>query len=393
VRDAVQAVSPPLPASGALGRAAAALLSSAPMIGALAARPRAALLADVPDAHAIQGVVDRLAAALRMAGVEVVATADGLTAAELVISGHLRLADLAGDAAALAALDDAGFDAAAAAAREGAPAVTLLRSDDGSALRCYAVGPEDMPAVVVVSACGMPVGLVGGWLAALSRSFRVVTWESRGLFDDDARFDERPYSVAAQAGDVGVVMEGFGIRRAHLMGLCGGAPIALAAATLPGIASLSLWHGDYELGDRAPKTRHQQDVQAMLSMAARGRAQATSLCRLFERPATLDKLRADLAHHIFYPYVSPELLYRYGRLNGAIMTTDCAPALAAVSQPALVVTSMDDVTAHPSGSVYVAEQLARGRLAMVSGSDHLGAFDAGPELVDLAYEFIGEAAR
>jgi 3-oxoadipate enol-lactonase len=396
--DTFTSAGPPATASatefGLLGRTAAALLSTAPMIGALAARPRAALLGDPPDAPSappcLQVVMDRLAAGLAVPGVDVVSSAEGLTATELVISGHLRLADLIDDGPALAALADSAFQAIVAAARAAAPAATLLESDDGTVLRCYAAGPASAPAVVIVSACGMPVGLVAGWMAILSRSFRVLTWESRGLFDDDAAFDDRPYGVSAQAGDVGVVLDGFGVERAHLMGLCGGAPIALAAAALARVESLSLWHGDYELAGRAPKTRHQQDVQAMLTIAARGRVQAASLCRLFERPATLAKLRSDLAHHIFYPYANPELLYRYGRLNGAIMTTDCGPALASAPQPTLVVTCMEDTTAHPQGSVYVAEQLARGRLAVVAGGDHLGAFDAGPELVDLACHFIGE---
>ncbi len=244
--------------------------------------------------------------------------------------------------------------------------------------------------MVIVSACGMPVGLVAGWMASLSQSFRVITWESRGLFDEEAAFDDRPYNLDAQADDIATVMEGLGVERAHLMGLCGGAPIALAGAATTGVVSLSLWHGDYELAGLAPKTQHQQDVQAMLTLAARGRVQAASLCRLFERPATVAKLRPDLAHHIFYPYANPELLYRYGRLNGAIMTTDCGPLLASATQAVLVVTSSQDTTAHPDGSVYVAEHLARGCLTLMPGGDHLTAFDAAPALVDLACAFIGE---
>ncbi|MFE4333087.1 alpha/beta fold hydrolase [Streptomyces sp. NPDC056831] len=192
-----------------------------------------------------------------------------------------------------------------------------------------------------------------------------------------------------QGQDLLDVLDGFGVAEAHALALCGGAAIALAAASVsPRVTSLSLWHGDFELAGEAPKTQHQKDIQAMLTMVGRGRERAAAMHRLMRRPTTLDALRPDVAHHLVHPYASPELLYRYGLLNGSIMTTDCRPLLASVDRPTLLVTSPQDTTAHPEGSVRAAQLLPYGTLRLLPHGDHLTAFDAGPHLVRIAEEFI-----
>jgi pimeloyl-ACP methyl ester carboxylesterase len=274
--------------------------------------------------------------------------------------------------------------------------VTVAAAPDGSTLRCYAVGPPDGPVVVLVSACGMPVGLLRRWMIGLGDRFRVLTWESRGMFPAgealDEDFDQRGYDVPTQADDLHAVLDVFDVEAAHVVGLCGGAAVALAARA-GRIRSLSLWHGDYELGPEVPKTNHQQDVQSLMLMAGRQRKRAAGLHAMLRRPATLENLRADIAHELIYPYASAELLYRYGRLNGTIMTTDCRPLLAGIDIPTLVVSSMADTTAHPEGSIFVASRIPGARLELLPRGDHLAAFDAAPELITLARAFVDEAQR
>lgn len=376
--------------SRALDDLAAALLAVAPLAGA-AGRPRVA--AGREDAVGpLQDVLDRLATALGAPPVEVVASAEGLWSTDLAVGHRLGLGEVAPDAGALAASGDGELAAVADRARRSVPEAVACRSADGAPVVAYAAGPGDAPPVVVVTACGMPAGLVGPWLDALAPSHRVVTWETRGLFGDDGGFGQRGHDVAAQAADLVAVLDRFDLREAHVLALCGGAPIALAAAGSARIASMSLWFGDYELGGEAPKTQHQHDVEAMLAMAGRDRATAAGLHRLFRSPATLAKLPARLAHHLLYPYATPELLHRYGLLNGSIMTTDCRPFLAGVTQPTLVVTSAADTTAHPAGSAYVAEHLADARLEVLPEGDHLSAFGAAAPLVELADRFLAVGA-
>ncbi|MFD3497952.1 alpha/beta fold hydrolase [Streptomyces sp. NPDC058676] len=384
-------------ASDSLHRLAAALVDSASLIRAVPERLQVApAQGAAPDSiPALQLLLNRLTAALELPRLDVVPETAPLWSVELALSRRLMLdcdlVEAAGSARpGSGELEDVARSALAAF--PGQPVV--VPAYDGSPLRCWTAGREDRPAVALVSACGMPVGLAARWMKALCGSFRVVTWESRGLFPAEGGPGPAAmggHGLAAQASDLLAVLDGFGIRRAHAMGLCGGAAVALAAACGSArVVSLSLWHGDYELGGAAPKTDHQRDVESLLAMASRSLKQATGLHRLMRRPAALTGMRPDIAHHLVHPYSTPDLLHRYGLLNGAIMSTDCRPFLAA-GQPALVVSSPKDTTAHPAGSEYVARRLPQAELRMLPDGDHLSAFDAGPELVCLAEDFLHDA--
>lgn len=263
------------------------------------------------------------------------------------------------------------------------------RSIDGASLRAYTAGSRHNKAVVLIAACGMPAKLCERWMRFLARDYFVITWESRLLFEGPWNEDKFAYDVGAQVADLFAVMDHFGVPEAHLMGLCGGAVIAVSAAVGQPhrVGSLSLWHGDYELGPRCPKTKHQKDLKALMAAIAAGRSQAEQIHQLFSRNI-VKNFRKDLAHLVLYPYANPDLLFRYGKSNGSIMDTDVTPLLSKVVQPALVVTSHDDNTAHPEGSRYVAECLPRAQLRVEDHGDHLSLFDASSNVTEAAAKFL-----
>ncbi|WP_349876543.1 alpha/beta hydrolase [Micromonospora sp. HUAS YX12] len=265
---------------------------------------------------------------------------------------------------------------------------TDVRTGDGAVLPTYAAGDPDRPPVLLVSACGMPARLAEGWADRLSRDFHVLVPETRGLFADVDGFTGDTGAVA-QADDLLAVLDRFGLRRAHLIGLCGGAVLAVvAAARAPErVSSLSLWHGDFDLGDESPKTDHQQNLQALMAMAARSPQQAAAVHAVLTN-TMLGVAPPRLAHLVTYPYATPELLRRYCRLNGAIMGTDLRPYLAGLTTRTLVVTSEDDHTAHPAGSRAVAARIAGSVLHVAPHGDHLSLFHAEDGLVDLAARFV-----
>lgn len=263
---------------------------------------------------------------------------------------------------------------------------------DGARLPVYAVGDPAAPPVVLASACGMPAQLCDRWLAALARDHYVVTWESRGLFGDVPDFDQLEWDTAAQAADVLAVMDHLGIPRAHLMGFCGGSVIGLyAAATEPDrIVSLSLWHGAYELGPRSPKLDHHRHIQALMAMAGESRPAAAVVHSVFLKSMlTGDPL--DREHLVLYPFATPDLFYRYCKVNGTITDIDVTPLLDKVMQPTLVVTSEDDTTASPQGSAYVARQLPHATLRVEPHGDHISLFANGDRLAGIALDFMRDA--
>jgi 3-oxoadipate enol-lactonase len=274
--------------------------------------------------------------------------------------------------------------------------VAEITAFDGAPLRAYALGEPRERAVVIATACGGPVEMSEPWMRRLAQDHFVVTWESRGLFDSApdsaAGFDEQAQDLAAQADDLLTVMDHFGVVGGHLMGLCGGAMIVLAAAVAEPerAASLSLWYGDYELGARCPKTSYQKDLKDFLAMAAEDRALAASLRSVFCR-SLLSSPLPDLAHLTLYPYANDELLYRYARLSNGIMAEDVTSLLGEVAQKTLVVTSQDDTKAHPEGSRLVAADLPNATLHVEPHGDHITLFHAEPAITGLALRFIAEA--
>jgi len=270
----------------------------------------------------------------------------------------------------------------------------------GSPLRAYAAGPTTAPAVLVIPPCGMPVELIAPWLTALSQRYRVLTWETGGLFGtveeraalDDSYLDGNPqHRVQAQSADAIRVLEHFSITQADVVGLCGGAVLALAAAAdRPDLVrSVSLWHADFLVHGLDCRTQHQANLAAVLDLGSRGQAAAASVHDVLTR-SLLDSVPVDLAHLVLHPYATAEMLYRYCRINGAIMALDAAELVSKVGQPVLVVTSEDDHTAHPNASREVARTLACGELVVRPHGDHIALFRGADDLFELAVNFISD---
>ena len=266
---------------------------------------------------------------------------------------------------------------------------SIVVSVDGAPLRAYVSGRRSERAIVLISACGMPAKLCERWMDFLGKDHFVITWESRGLFEEPIDFDALGFDVATQTEDLIAVMDHFGVKTAHLVGLCGGAVIAIQSATAhrARISSMSLWHGDFNLGADSLKTMHQRNLQALITMAAGGRTQAASVHKLFQQ-SNMNEIRPDLAHIVLYPYATAELLFRYGKLNASIMNTDISSLLGKILLPTLIVTSENDSTAHPDGSIRVAKGIPNAKLHVEPHGDHLSLFDAQPHITALAARFI-----
>jgi 3-oxoadipate enol-lactonase len=192
---------------------AQALVEVETLSRALDSPPRIAMVGGAAEMAAAQVLLGRLTAELGTRDLRVVASPAGLAAAELAISRHLnRTAALAGPTAGPLGSPPGNDRLIAAAGQARGQRPTMATAPDGSALRCYAAGRADAPVVAIVSACGMPVGLLRRWITGLSGRFRVLTWESRGLFGTlDEGFDRRGYDLPAQAGDLSVMLDAFGV--------------------------------------------------------------------------------------------------------------------------------------------------------------------------------------
>jgi 3-oxoadipate enol-lactonase len=263
---------------------------------------------------------------------------------------------------------------------------------DGTTVAAVDAGPPDAPCVLISAPCALSDRLSLPWLRALRSSYRCVIPQTRGTserIDDPEDFDRRGYDVGRQVEDLLAVTDQLATGPVHLMGLCAGAAVALAAtARRPDrVSSLSLWHADLELGPEAEKTDHQINLRAMLDLGGESRDTAAWLRdKLTGGPMT--GVPERIGPLVVRPYATAELFYRYAKLTTATMHWDSRPTAARVVQPCLVVTSEDDLTAHPAGSRRLAEIVPGARLAVAEHGHHLDAFRATDEQVARLTSFL-----
>ncbi|MGA8132956.1 MAG: syringomycin E biosynthesis aminoacyltransferase SyrC [Pseudomonas gingeri] len=270
-----------------------------------------------------------------------------------------------------------------------------LTTRDNVSLSVHASTNRERPAIVLALPCGMPFDLCRDWFNVLSERFFVVTWETRGLFGSCASFDQVAVDTEAQVSDLISVMNHYQLPTAHLMGICGGAVIALSAAAAHDnrVTSLSLWHGDYNLGDNNLRTTHQQNFEWLMEAAAFDRQEATDLQAMFLDQATLATTPEPIAHVVLYPYVNPELFYRYARLNDALNKTELASRLARINVPTLVVAGDADETTHIGGSRYIAASIDDATLHVEHNGSHLAFFASTQYSKQTAFRFLEETLQ
>jgi 3-oxoadipate enol-lactonase len=98
-------------------------------------------------------------------------------------------------------------------------------ADDGCRLAYAIAGPASAPALVLSNSLGTDRGLWVAQVGVLADSFRVVTYDTRGHGESAAPRGE--YSIARLGRDVVSLLDGLGIRRAHVCGVSIGGLTAL----------------------------------------------------------------------------------------------------------------------------------------------------------------------
>lgn len=269
-----------------------------------------------------------------------------------------------------------------------------LPRPDTTRLTVVETGPTDAPAIVISLPCMLSYRLALPWLAALGHRYRCVVLQGRGSgepIENAEDFDDRGYDMQAQAGDLVAVAEELGDAPVHVMGICGGAAVALAAAAdRPDvIGSLSLWHPDLELGDEVERTDHQINLRALVDLGAQSRETGSWIRdKVVSGPMT--GVPEGIGPLVVSPYASAELFYRYASLTAATMSWDGRGAAKQLRGPLLVVTSEDDNLAHPAASHRMAQLVDGAQELTARRGSHLDAFRAIPAHVDRLVTFLAD---
>lgn len=266
-----------------------------------------------------------------------------------------------------------------------------VMSADGIALTTYRSVGNKAHTVVLVLPCAMSFAIARKWFTCLSEHYNVITWETRCAFGMPAHA-QAPVALGldAQSGDLLSVIGHHCDRPPHVMGICGGAVVALNAAQhhAAAFAGLSLWYGDYNFAQFSLLTAYQTNLRWLLVTAGADLDAAETVFDLCNDHAMLKTLNQEYAPSIMCPYAGVASLHRYAILNGSIMLADVAGMAARVPMHVAVISSEGDQTAHPEGSRKLAELLADCRLHMEREGDHLSFFDAGVRNQEIALECI-----
>ncbi|GAB2872494.1 hypothetical protein GCM10027277_47230 [Pseudoduganella ginsengisoli] len=263
---------------------------------------------------------------------------------------------------------------------------------DGARLTCYRSTRRAAPDVVVVLPCAMPYPMARAWLSHLGGRYNVLAWETRGASEASQRgAATMALGLAEQADDLLYMARHYCGSRPHVMGICGGAVVAMEAARRQpdAFAGLSLWHGDYNFGADALQTPYQENLRWMLDTALAGRDSAEGVHGLFNDPGMLKNLNPRHLPSVLCPYATVDSLHRYALLNGSVMAADVAGIARQLPMAVSVISSTGDQTAHPDGSRRLAEVLPDCKLYMEPGGDHLSLFDAHARYREIAALCIG----
>ncbi|MGO4629599.1 alpha/beta fold hydrolase [Streptomyces sp. 2RAF24] len=266
------------------------------------------------------------------------------------------------------------------------------------AFEAFSAGPADEEAIVLILPSGVPATLFRPWLEELSSGpdgRLVVTYENPYLFGDWRDLDTPVGDFAEETALMGALLTEYGITRAHLVGICGGAPVGVAAAAEFGdrVETLTVLHPDLNFGAGVMRTPFQKQFQSVLATAAAGVERARNTLSLFLDPNMLFGVEPRLAPFILYPYGDVELFHRYAKQNYALMAYDANEAARAITQRVLIATSSTDRMTHPDTARHFGDVVpGEARVEERESGTHHDILIPDPEVYTMLREFIGGGA-
>jgi 3-oxoadipate enol-lactonase len=244
------------------------------------------------------------------------------------------------------------------------------------AVRCEVEGPEDAPALVLANSLGATLRMWDKQVEPLTRSFRVVRFDTRG--HGGSPVPRGPYTIDDLAGDVVAMLDRLGLERAHFVGL-----------SLGGMTGMRLAACHPERVDRLVvlcTSAYLGPVTSWHQRAATVRAQGTA--------AVAEAVVARWYTEHFKEN-HPEVVRAASEMVGATPAegyAGCCEAIAAmdltgdlprISAPTLAIAGADDRATPPEHLERIAKAIPEAALTVVPQAAHL-ANDEQPEAVTAA---------
>jgi pimeloyl-ACP methyl ester carboxylesterase/nucleoside-diphosphate-sugar epimerase len=282
-----------------------------------------------------------------------------------------------------------------------------LQAPDGTSFCSYAIGGANLPPVVLINAIGMPVRLMAGLVRQLGGLFRILTWESRWAPSPEGIFDPQRCDLNHHLLDLTTLLDFAAVDRAHVIGWCNGAQLALKfASSFPQRArSLVLLNGTFNLPDNITRTAFEKNMRVLMPQISANR----NFAELYYRMTTTARFRPNgfqpqaetagrsssfitcrnpaLRHLTNAPFKTPELLYRYANMVKRCFDEPAVAPDTNLSIPVLVISGDEDQISHPDTSREIARRINNASLTILEGGDHHALHDD-HRLPNLVLDFL-----
>jgi pimeloyl-ACP methyl ester carboxylesterase len=218
------------------------------------------------------------------------------------------------------------------------------------------------------------LGLSGGawWrtVPVLSRSLRVITFDSRGVGRSRSRLHS--YTTEALADDAVSVLDAAGVEQAHVYGFSLGGMVAQQLALRhPGRLRSLVLGATHPGGPRAvrPSAEVMEFFRRRASMAAKDAARASVPFNYGPRCRRehADRIAEDIRYRLTHPF--PEQAYRAQIVAATLHNT--YRRLARIEAPTLIVHGREDRMVPVANAEILAERIPHARLRTLGEAGHL----------------------
>jgi pimeloyl-ACP methyl ester carboxylesterase len=274
-------------------------------------------------------------------------------------------------------------------------------------LRARDAGHPDGAAVMYFHGTpGSRLDLTFGEQIAAEHGVRLISFDRPGYGGSTPA----PFGLASIAADAHAVADGLGVARFATLGMSGGGPGALAAATVPGDrvtrAGVASGAGPFQLVPGALDVLDDDDRAAVALLATDPAAAASAFAASFEPLAELagasggpgvasafadllsprdQQLMQDPRYAAVFAGTMREAL-RQGTSGGGWDNVSWVGAwdvdLSAIRCPVLLWYGSDDRFAPPMHGLWLSENVPHARLVMRDGEGHMGIYDHLGEMLD-----------
>jgi 3-oxoadipate enol-lactonase len=243
--------------------------------------------------------------------------------------------------------------------------------------------------LILVMGLGGDMQAWAGQVPALSKHFRVITFDNRGAGRTSA--PDKPYSIAGMADDLAALMDHLGIAKAHILGFSMGGYIAQEfalkyAARVDKLILLATAPGIDGYGANLVRTW----INVRRSNMSREQIQRLTSVWLYSRDLfeDCDRFERAIQNALANPYAQQD--HAFIRQAAAVLAFDARDRLKDLKAETLVAYAAQDTLVPPHNAEALGKLLPKAKLVELPGA-HAGCIEFPAEYNAAFLEFLGVA--